>query len=178
MRGVGTTPRVKQPPCRWAGPARSYNPPMATPQERIETDVKTALKSGDRERLATLRLLLADLKNERIRRRDEVDEAGFVALVRKGIKQRQEAAEQYRRGGREESAAREEREADVLAAYLPQQAGEEEIRAAVESFVAAEGLAGPAALGRVMKEMLGRFGARADGATVNRVAREVLEGRS
>lgn len=148
---------------------------MTTPQQRIESDLKTTLKAGDKERLSTLRMLLADVKNERIRRGGEVDEAGLVALVRKGIKQRHESAEQFRRGGREEQAAREEREAEHLGEYLPQQASEEEVRAAVEALVEAEGLSGPAAMGRVMRATMERFGSRADGAVVNRLAREVLE---
>jgi uncharacterized protein YqeY len=150
---------------------------MTTPQQRIESDLKTAMKAGDKERLSTLRMLLADVKNERIRRGGEVDEPGLVALVRKGIKQRQESAEQFRRGGREEQAAKEEREAEHLGEYLPQQAGEEEVRAAVEELVEAEGLSGPAAMGRVMRATMERFGSRADGAVVNRLAREVLEAR-
>lgn len=157
-----------------AGRGHPYNRPMSTPQQRIESDLKTAMKAGDKERLSTLRMLLAEVKNERIRRGDEVDEAGLVALVRKGIKQRHESAEQFRRGGREEQAAREEREAEHLGEYLPQQASEEEIRAAVRELVASEGLSGPAAMGRVMRATMERFGSRADGAVVNRVAREVL----
>lgn len=147
---------------------------MSTPQERVEHDVRAAMKSGDKERLGTLRMLLSEVKNERIRRGGEVDDAGFVAVVRKGIKQRHESAEQFRRGGREEAAAREEREAVLLGEYLPQQASEDEVRAAVRELVAAEGLSGPAAMGRVMKETLARFGSRVDGATVSRIAREVL----
>lgn len=150
---------------------------MTTPQQRIESDLKTAMKAGDKERLSTLRMLLADVKNERIRRGGEVDEAGLAALVRKGIKQRQESAEQFRRGGREEQAAKEEREAEHLGEYLPQQASEEEVRTAVEELVEAEGLSGPAAIGRVMRATMERFGSRADGAVVNRLAREVLEAR-
>jgi uncharacterized protein YqeY len=150
---------------------------MTTPQQRIESDLKTAMKAGDKERLSTLRMLLADVKNERIRRGGEVDEAGLVALVRKGIKQRQESAEQFRRGDREEQAAKEEREAEHLGEYLPQQASEEEIRAAVEELVEAEDLSGPAAMGWVMRATMERFGSRADGAVVNRLAREVLEAR-
>lgn len=147
---------------------------MSTPQERVQDDLKTAMKAGEKERVGTLRMLLAELKNERIAAGGEVDEQRFAALVRKGIKQRHEAAEQFRKGGREESAAKEEREAEQLEAYLPQQASEAEIRAAVEAFIAQENLSGPAAMGRVMKETMGRFGARADGATVSRIAREVL----
>lgn len=146
------------------------------PRERVEADLKTAMKAGEKERVGTLRMLLAEVKNEQIRRGDEVDEEGFVQLVRSAIKRRHEAAEQFRKGGREESAAKEEREAEHLEEYMPEQAGEEEIRAAVESFVAEHGLSGPQAMGRVMGAMMQHFGARADGATVNRIARDVLAG--
>lgn len=150
---------------------------MTNPQQRIEADVKEAMKSGQKERLSTLRMLLTDVKNDRIRRGGEVDEAGFVSLVRKAIKQREEAADQYRKGARPELAEKEEREAELLAVYLPAQVDETAIRAAVEQLVAERGLAGPAAMGVVMKETLARFGSSADGAAVSRIAREVLAGR-
>lgn len=148
-----------------------------TPQQRIEADVKSAMKAGEKERLGTLRLLLTEIKNERIRRGSEVDEAGFVSLVRKAIKQREEAAAQYRNGGREELAAKEDAEAKILAAYLPAQVDEGQIRAAVQALVAERNLSGPAAIGPIMKEMLARFGSSADGAAINRIAREVLTGK-
>jgi uncharacterized protein YqeY len=145
------------------------------PQQRIEADVKTAMKSGEKEKLSTLRMLLTEIKNERIRRKgEEVDEAGFVSLVRKAIKQREDSVSQYRQGGREELAAKEEAEIKILEAYLPAQVEEGQIRAAVEELVAARGLSGPAAIGPIMKEMLARFGSSADGATINRIARETL----
>jgi uncharacterized protein len=145
-----------------------------TPQQRIEADVKAALKAGEKEKLGTLRMLLGDLKNEKIRRGGDVDEEGFVSLVRKAIKQREEAATQYRQGAREELAAKEQSEAAILAAYLPAQVDEAQIRAAIQELVDAEGLSGPAAMGRIMKEMKARFGSSADGATLNRIAREML----
>ncbi|MCB1033336.1 MAG: GatB/YqeY domain-containing protein [Acidobacteria bacterium] len=146
------------------------------PQARIQNDLKEAMKSGQKERLGTLRMLLTEIKNEAIRVGEEVDEDRFVALVKKAIKQRKDSAEQFRKGGREEMAAKEDREAEVLSAYLPAQAGEAEIRAAIEGLVAEEGLAGPAAIGQVMKAMLAHFGSSADGGTINRIAREVLTG--
>ena len=144
------------------------------PQQRIEGDVRAAKKAGEKEKLSTLRLLLTEIKNERIRRGSEVDEAGFVSLVRKSIKQREDSVSQYRAGNREELAAKEEAEIKVLQAYLPAQVDEGQIRAAVEELVSSRGLSGPAAIGPVMKEMLARFGSSADGATINRIAREVL----
>ena len=79
------------------------------PQEQIESDVKEALRSGEKEKLSTLRLLLSEIKNERIRSREQVDEETFLRLVRKGIKQRKDSAEQYREGSRAELAEAEER---------------------------------------------------------------------
>ena len=131
-----------------------------TPQQRIEAEVKSAMKSGEKERLSTLRMLLAEIKNERIRRGDEVDEAGFIS--------------QYRSGGREELAAKEESELKILNVFLPTQVDEGQIRAAIEEIVAAQGLSGPAAMGPIMKGVIARFGSSADGGTINRIAREVL----
>jgi uncharacterized protein YqeY len=145
-----------------------------TPQQRIEADVKAALKAGEKEKLSTLRMLLGEIKNEKIRRLGEVDEAGFISLVRKAIKQREEAADQYKKGARPELAAKEESEAKTLAEYLPAQVDEGQIRAAIQEVVSARGLSGPAAIGPIMKEMLARFGSTADGSTINRLAREVL----
>ena len=132
------------------------------------------MKAGEKEKVGTLRMLLAEVKNEKIRRGGEVDEPGFVGLVRKAIKQREEAAEGFRKGDRPALAEKEAREAELLAVYLPAQADAGAIRAAIEAFVAERGLSGPAAIGQVMKEMLARFGSSADGATINRLAREVL----
>lgn len=145
-----------------------------SPQERIETDVQEALKAGDKERLATLRLLLNSIKNERIRTGAEVDDEGFLRLVQKAIKQRQESAEQYRKGNRVELAEREQREAGILGVYLPPQASEEEIRRAIEEFVGEQELSGPAAMGAVMKAMRERFAGSADGGTLSRIARDIL----
>jgi uncharacterized protein YqeY len=145
-----------------------------TPQQRIEADVKAAMKAGKKDDLSTLRMLLTEIKNERIRRQAEVDEDGFVSLVRKAIKQREEAAVQFHKGGREELAVKEESEKVFLATYLPAQVDEAQIRAAIAEVVAARGLSGPTAIGPMMKEMMARFGSAADGATINRLAREAL----
>ena len=149
---------------------------MSTPLERIQNDIKDALRAKDKERLSTLRMLLSEIKNEKIRSGQEVDDEAFIRLVRKAIKQRGDSAEQYRKGDRAELAAKEEREAEMLEVYMPQQVGEDEIRAAIEELVAAEGLSGPRAIGVVMKAMMARFGSAADGKTINGIARQILAG--
>lgn len=145
-----------------------------TPQQRIEADVKTAMKERKKEELSTLRMLLGDLKNKRIELGREVDEGEFVALVRRAVKQRQDAATQYRDGDRDELADKEEREAEFLSTYLPAAPSDDEIRAAITEYVTAENLSGPQAMGKVMPAMIQRFGGRADNATISRIAREVL----
>lgn len=148
-----------------------------TPQQRIESELKTAMKASDRTRTSTLRMLLADLKNEKIKRGAEVDEAAFAAVLRRAIKQRQEAAAQFRAGGRAESADKEESEAALFEGYLPKQASDDELRAAAREILAAQGLAGPAATGPAMKALIARFGANADAAALSRIVRELLAPR-
>jgi uncharacterized protein len=147
---------------------------MKTPQERIQDDLKEAMKARDVERTSTLRMLLAEIKNEKIRHGRELAEEDFLAAVQKGVKQRHDAAEQYRAAAREELAAKEEREAVLLSTYLPEQLGEEQVRAAVEELVRAEGLAGPKDLGKVMGALVPRFKGRVDGKLLQKIARETL----
>ena len=147
---------------------------MSTPLERIQSDIKDALKAKATSRLTTLRMLLSDIKNEKIKLGREVGDDDLVRLVKKGIKQRQDAADQYRAGNREEQAAQELAEAEILSEFLPAQASEDEVRAAIEELVAAEGLEGPKAIGVIMKAMMAKFGAAADGRTINLIARQVL----
>jgi uncharacterized protein YqeY len=148
---------------------------MATPRERLESEIKSALKGGDRERVATLRLLLAAVDNERIRSGEPVDEPTFLGLVQKGIKQRRESSEQYRKGDSEELAAKEDREAEILEGYLPPPVSQEELADAIRQFTQEAGLSGPGAMGPIMRAMLERFAGRADGGTISQVARKVLE---
>jgi uncharacterized protein YqeY len=147
---------------------------MSSARERLENDVKAALKAGEKERLSTLRMLLSELKNEALRTNLEPDEPTFVSVVRKAIKQRQEAATQYRDGQRPELADKETREAEILSAYLPRQVAEDEIQAAAAEWLAASGLSGKEAMGPAMKALKERFGSTADGAVLNRVIRGLL----
>ena len=157
------------------GHNRPYNRVMPqSPRETVEALVKEAMKARDTARLQTLRLLLAEVKNRAIELGRELDEGELHRLVQRGIKQRQESARQYEEGGREELAEKERGEAAILEELLPAQADEGEIRAAIADFVAASGVEGPAAMGAVMKAMMERFAGKADGATVNRLAREIL----
>jgi uncharacterized protein YqeY len=148
--------------------------PTGSPRADVERDVKDALRARDNERLQTLRMLLAEVKNKSIDLGRDPDHDEFAGLVRKAIKQRQEAAQQYEVGKRPELRDKELREIGYLEVYLPAQASEEDLRQAIRELIAERGLAGPSGIGPVMKEMMKRFGSAADGATVNRIAREIL----
>lgn len=159
----------------WLPGAASIMPgTMSTPQERLQEDIKTAMKAQDKERLGTQRMLLAAVKNEKIELLHELDDAEFHAVVRRQIKQRRDSIEQFRAGGRTEMAEKEERELAVLEGYLPAQASEDQIRAAIAEVIAAEGLSGPKGLGPIMKAIKAKFGATADGGLVNKLAKEAL----
>lgn len=149
---------------------------MSTPEQQIAADMRDAMKAGDREGTSTLRMLLNEIKNERIRQREEVDEAGLVRVLRRGIKQRTDSATQYESGGREELAAKERREIEILAAYLPEEVGDDELRGAIAEIMQTEGLAGPGGMGPLMKQMMARFSDRADGSRISRLVREALDG--
>lgn len=148
---------------------------MTTPIEKLQADIKDAMRAKEKERLSTLRMLLSAAKNAQIDNKGEdLDEEGMVALVRRLIKQRNDSASQYRKGNRLELAEKEEREIEILETYLPAQADEDTVRAAIREFVEAEGLSGPKGIGPVMKAMMQKFGSSADGGTISRLAREIL----
>mgnify|MGYP002626032538 CR=1 FL=1 len=149
---------------------------MTTPHDTVSAAMRAALKAGDRERLATLRMLLNEISNERISSRSEVDEPAFLRLVRRAVKQREDSAQQYQDGGREDLAAKERREIEILSEYLPEDVGDDELSAAIAEILAAENLSGPAAIGPVMRQMMERFGGRADGGRINQLVREQISG--
>ena len=145
-------------------------------QIRIQDDVKDALRASDKERLATLRLILTEIKNKSLELRRDADEGEILGLVQKAIKQRGEAAKLYDEGGRAELADKERREAAVLEDYLPPRLDDAEVEARIRALVEAEGLEGPAAIGVIMKTLLPELGGAVDGGTLNRLARQVLAG--
>ena len=149
---------------------------MPTIAETIRADMTAAMRARDAARRDTLRLLIAALDNARIAAgRDLSDEDAVVALQREA-RQRRDSIEEYRKGGRDDLAAREEAELAVIGDYLPDALGEDEIRAAIDEVVAEVGASGPGDLGKVMGPVMARVRGRADGRRVNELVRERLAG--
>jgi uncharacterized protein YqeY len=142
----------------------------------IQEAVKTALKSGDALTLSTLRLLLAALHNEEIKLRKELSADEIQKIIATLCKQRSEAIELFRKGGREELALKEEAELAVLKRYLPQPLSEAEVAALVRASIAEAGATGPQDLGKVMKILMPKVAGRSDGKRVNEMAKALLNG--
>ena len=137
--------------------------------DQVQDDVKTALKAGDRERVHALRLIADALQMA------ETDNGGDpVEVLQRERKRRLEAAEAYREGGRDDLAAGEEREADLIAGYMPEQVSDDELDAIVGDAVAESGATSPAEMGKVMALVMPQVKGRADGKRVSAVVKEKL----
>lgn len=131
-------------------------------KDRIGEDMKAAMRARDAERLSTIRMLVAAIRQKEIDERIELDDAQTISVVERLSKQRRDAIAQYEQAGREDLAARERYELDVLAGYLPQQASDDEIAAEVDAAIAATSAAGPQDMGKVMGVLKQRLAGRAD----------------
>jgi uncharacterized protein len=142
--------------------------------DRLSAEIQQAMKSGDRVRLQTLRLLATSVRNREVELGRDLSEEDLAQVATREMKRRKEAAEAFDRGGRPELAEKERAEQSVLEAYVPEQLPEEEVRAAIDEAIAATGASGPGDLGKVMGHVMGRLKGRVDGSEVNRLARERL----
>jgi uncharacterized protein YqeY len=155
-----------------------YNCAMST-GAKIDADLTTAMKARDALRTSALRMAKAALKNKEIDKRAPLDEAEAARVLKGLVKQREEAVEQFAKANRPELVAKEKAEMEVLRSYLPPEASEVEITAAVEKAVKETGAASPKDMGKVMKAALAALeeaGKPADGRKVSEAARKRLGG--
>lgn len=142
--------------------------------EQIQDEVKLAQKAQDRERLSALRMLVDALTKEAKSSQSELDEQGEIAVLKRERKRRLEAAEAFRKGGRDESAAAEDAEVAIIDKYLPEQLSEEDLKALVAEAVTESGATGPQEMGKVMPVAMGKVAGRADGKRVSALVKEIL----
>ena len=131
-------------------------------KERIREDMNAAMRAHDADRLSTIRLLLAAVKQREIDEKIEATDAQVTEVIAKMVKQRRDSIQQYRAGGREDLAQKEQAEIDVLSGYLPKQLSDEEIGAIIDEAIAQSGLSGMAAMGKVMGAVKAKVAGRAD----------------
>ena len=143
-------------------------------REIIDTDIKNALKSGAKDKLSTLRMLSAALKNKQIDKRRALTEEEVAETVRSLIKQRKDSIEQFGKGGRQDLVDKETAEVAVLEVYLPRQMSREEIEVMVRDAVNQTGAQGAKDMGKVMKALIPLVGGRADGKLVSELVKHAL----
>jgi uncharacterized protein YqeY len=146
---------------------------VPTLAERLQGDLNAARKAQDKATTLVLGTVLADLKNRQLELRSELPEGEAADVLRRAIKRRRESIDIYEKAGRNDLAAAERREVEVLERYLPAQVGDDELRAAVRAAIAA----GAGNVGAVMGRVMPEFKGRADGARLNAIAREELARR-
>ena len=137
--------------------------------EQVKTDVTTAMKAGERERVHALRLIVNELQKA-----EKDGDADDVAVLQRERKRRLEAAEAYRDGDRGDLAESEEREAELIAGYMPEQISDDELEAIVGDAVAESGATSPAEMGKVMALVMPQVKGRADGKRVSAAVKEKL----
>jgi uncharacterized protein len=141
---------------------------------RIEEDLKAAMKSGDKRRVATLRLLLSALKNEKIQAQRDLTGEEVEAVLRRAVKQRRDSIEQYARGGRQDLVDAETAELAILEEYLPKGLTEAEVEAELRAIIQEKGFASAKDVGLAMKEVMARHRGRVDGKKAQEIARRLL----
>ncbi|RZL91905.1 MAG: GatB/YqeY domain-containing protein [Variovorax sp.] len=145
-------------------------------KEKITEDMKTAMRAKDSERLGTIRLLLAALKQKEVDERVELDDAMVVAIVDRLVKQRKDSVTAFTQGGRTDLADKEAAEIKVLEVYLPQRLGADEVAAEVKAIVAELGATGPGDMGKVMGAVKAKLAGKADMGQVSAAVKAALSG--
>lgn len=146
--------------------------------DQLQADLTAAMKARDADATATLRMVIAAVKNARVEagRGGEVSDSETVELLEREAKRRRESIEAYRAAGRDELADKEERELAIITRYLPAQLGADELAAIVDEAIAETGASDPGDLGQVMSVVMPKVRGRADGKHVNAMVRERLAG--
>jgi uncharacterized protein len=137
--------------------------------EEVQGHTKDAMKAGDKERVGALRMIVNELQKA-----EKEGGADELAVLQRERKRRLESAEAYREAGRADLAENEEREAAIIAGYLPEQLSDEELRAIAGDVVAATGASSPKEMGQVMSQVMPKVQGRADGKRVSAVVKELL----
>ncbi len=144
-------------------------------KEKIQSDLKNAMKARNAVKVRTLRMVIAAVKNFEVDKMGDATDEEVVEVIQKEAKKRREAMEEYEKAGRRDLVESEREELEVLMGYLPKQMSEEEIRSLALEIIRELGASSPNDFGKVMKVIMPRVKGRANGKIVNRIVRELLE---
>jgi uncharacterized protein YqeY len=138
---------------------------MGSYLDKLTADVKTAMKAGEKDKLTVLRMIISDIK-KKVEAEGELSDEAELAVLQKAVKTRNDTIDQATAAGRDEIAANEQKEIEMIQGYLPKQMTPEEVDEKVREIAAAIGFEGPKDKGRFMKEWMSRYKGLADGKTV------------
>lgn len=144
-------------------------------KQNLQDDMKQALKSGNKSELSTLRMLLAEIKNAEIEKREELSEEGVIQVIARQAKKWEQAALEYEKVGQSERAEKEKGEAETLKKYLPAQMSEEEIEKLVDETITEVEASSITDMGKVMGAIMPKVRGRADGSLVNELVKKKLQ---
>ncbi len=141
---------------------------------KLQEDLKTAMKGGDRNRVNVLRMLISEFKNERIKKGSDLTQDDAISLLKTAVKKRKDAAALYREGGREDLAVNEEADIPVIGSYLPEQLSREETERIVTEIITESGALGIKDMGRVIGAFMAKYRSVADGSMVQEIVKGKL----
>jgi uncharacterized protein YqeY len=146
-------------------------------RDKINDDLKTAMKAGDKDRVGTLRLINSAIKSADIdaRPKDKISDTDILTVMAKMIKQRRDSIEQFTAGGRPELAAKEAAEIAVIEGYMPAQMGEADAKAAIAAAIKETGAAGPKDMGKVMAALKAKYAGQMDFGKASALTKELLK---
>jgi uncharacterized protein YqeY len=147
-------------------------------KDRLNEDLKQAMRQGDERRKSTILLLKAEITNAEIERGKELSDDEVLTVVTKQARQRRESMAEFAKGARQDLVDQEEEELQILLSYLPAQMSRDEIEVLARQVTAEVGATSQAQMGEVMRRLMSQLKGRADGSLVNQVVREILTGEA
>jgi hypothetical protein len=144
-------------------------------KDRIQQDMKDAMRAKDKARLATIRLIMAAIKQREVDERIELDDAQVIAVLDKMSNQRRESISQFEQAGRDDLIAQENAELEIIRPYLPEQLGEDELNALIEAAMQATGASTIKDMGKVMGQLKAKIQGRADMGAVSALIKSRLQ---
>lgn len=143
-------------------------------KERLTEDMKSAMKSKEKERLSVIRMTRAAIKNVEIDKRKDLDDQEVLQVLSKEVKQRRDSIQEYEKAGKEDTVKQLEREIAILQEYLPEQLSQEELEEITDEIIAEVGASTMADMGKVMGAIMPKIRGRADGSQINKIVKERL----
>jgi uncharacterized protein len=143
-------------------------------KEKLQQDIKDALKSGDSKKRMVLGMVLSAIKNKEIEKRSELGDDDTISVIASEIKKRKDSVEQFEKGGRPELAEGERKESEILMAYMPEQMSDEEVKDEVKKAISSTGASGPKDMGKVIGAVMAKIKGKADGQIVSNLVKEGL----